>query len=77
MIRGLGHNLEIQGKLSYKFIIMKIVSVCFYNSIVNVGRMLICLSWILAFYLTPRNRSRWYIYVSDACKLTSYVIPGV
>ena len=29
------------------------VSVCLYNAIVIVGIMLICLSWILAFYLTP------------------------
>ena len=34
---------------------MKIVSLCLYNTIVNAGIMLvlICLSWILAFYLTP------------------------
>ena len=32
---------------------MKIVSVCLYNTIVNAGIMQICLSWILAFYLTP------------------------
>ena len=53
MIRGLGQNLEIQEKISYKFITMKIVSVCLNNTIVNAGIMLICLSWSLAFYLTP------------------------
>ena len=52
IIRGLGQNLEIQGK-SYAFMIMKIVSVCLNKTIVNVGIMLICLSWYLAFYLTP------------------------
>ena len=29
------------------------------------------------FLSNTRNKSRWYIYVIDACKLTSYVIPGV
>ena len=53
MIRGLGQNLAIQVKISHKFIIMKIVSVCLYNTIVNAGIMLISLSWILALYLTP------------------------
>ena len=53
MIRGLGQNLAIQKKMSYNFIIMKIVSVCLYNTIVNAGIMLICFSWTLAFYLTP------------------------
>ena len=53
MIRGLGQNLEIQEKISYKFVIMKMVSVCLYNTMVNAGIVLICLSWIQAFYLTP------------------------
>ena len=53
MIRGLVQNLEIKEKKSYKFIIMKIVSVCLYNTIVNAGILLIFLSWTLAFYLTP------------------------
>ena len=33
--------------------IMNNVSVCLYNTIVNKGIMLTCLSWILGFYLTP------------------------
>ena len=53
MIRGLGHYLEIQGKISHQFIIIKSVSVCLYNTIVNSEILLICLSWILGFYLTP------------------------
>ena len=41
------------GEKSYKFTIKKIVSVCLYNAIVTAGIILICLSLILAFYLTP------------------------
>ena len=54
MIRGLGRTWIFRKKYHIsQFIIVNIVSVCLYNTIVNAGIMLICLSWILAFYLTP------------------------
>ena len=54
MVMGLGQNLETQEK---NIILVEYneycISMLIHNTIVNVGIMLTCLSWILAFYLTP------------------------
>ena len=78
MIKGLGLNLEIQEKtLTYKFITMKIVSVCLHNIIVNTGIMLICMSCSLAFYLTPITKADATFMSAMHVKLTSNIIPDV
>ena len=57
---------------SYKCIIMKIVSVCLYNTIANAEKNANMFELEFGFLSNTRNKSKGYVYGSDARKLTSY-----